>query len=107
MDKLNSFPQLKMHNSDNIINYSRCISSPVGVFKSLSYYSDLKSAVLLNTAVQKLPLNMKESWSLFTVKKHWVKPTLLDFNDWLKEKADVHDLMKSTVTKARRIPSTQ
>ena len=101
LDKLNSFPPLKMHNSDNIINYSGCISSLVGVFKSLSYDSDLKSAALLNTAVQKLPPNMKESWSLFTIKKHWVKPTLLDFNDWLKEKAEAHDLMKNTATKAR------
>ena len=62
LDKLNSFPPLKMHNSDNIINFSGCISSLVRVFKSLSYDSDLKSAALLNTAVQKLPPNMKESW---------------------------------------------
>ena len=101
LDKLNSFPPLKMHNSDNIINYSGCISSLVGVFKSLTYDSDLKSAALLNTAVQKLPPNMKESWSLFTVKKHWVKLTLLDFNDWVKEKAEAHNLMKNTTTKAR------
>ena len=26
-----------------------------------------------------------------TVKKHWVKPTLLDFNDRLKEKAEAHN----------------
>ena len=70
LDKLSSFPPLKMHNSDNIINYSATISSLVGVFKSLSYDSDLKSASLLNKAVQKLPPNLKESWSLFTVKKH-------------------------------------
>ena len=99
--KLNSFPPLKMHNSDNIINYSGCISSLVGVFKSLSYYSDLKSAAFFNTAVQKLPPNMKELWSLFTVKKHWVKTTLLDFKDWLMEKAEAHDLMKNTALKAR------
>ena len=62
LDKLNSLPLLKMHNSDNFINYSGCISSLVGVFNSLSYDSDLKSATLLNTAVQKFPTNMKESW---------------------------------------------
>ena len=101
LDKLNSFPPLKMHNSDNIIKYSGCISGLVGVFKSLSYDSDIKSAALLNTAVQKLPPNMKESWSLITVKKLWVKPNLLDFNDWLKEKAEAHDLKKNTATKAR------
>ena len=33
LDKLSSFPPLKMHNSDNIINYSAAISSLVGVFK--------------------------------------------------------------------------
>ena len=96
LDKLSSFSLLKMHNSDNIIIYSATISSLVGVFKSLSYDSDLKSASLLNTAVQKLPPNLKESWSLFTVKKHWVKPTLLDFNNWLLD-----DLMKTTSSKAR------
>ena len=101
LDKLSNFPPLKMHNSDNIINYSAAISSLVGVFKSLSYDADLKSASLLNQAVQKFPANMKESWSLFTVKKHWVKPTLLDFNDWLKEKAEAHDLMKQSATKAK------
>ena len=82
------------------------LSSLVGVFKSLSDDSDLKSASLLNTAVQKLPPNLKESWSLFTVKKHWVKPTLLDFNDWLKEKAEAHDLTKQTSSKARTEDNT-
>ena len=101
LDELSNFPPLKMHNSDNIINYSAAISSLFGVFKSLSYDADLRSASLLNQAVQKLPPNMKESWLLFTVKKHWVKPTVLDFNDWLKEKAEAHDLMKQSATKAK------
>ena len=51
LDKLSSFSPLKMHNSDNIINYSAAISSLVGVFKSLSYDADLKSASLLNQVV--------------------------------------------------------
>ena len=95
-----------MHNSNNIIHYSATISSLVGVFKSLSYDSDLKSASLLNTAVQKSPPNLKEFWSLFTVKKHWVQPTLLDINDCLKEKAEAHDLMKQTSSKARTEDNT-
>ena len=101
LDKPSNFPSLKMHNSDNIINNSTTISSFVGVLKSLSYDADLKSASLLNQAVQKLQPNMKESWSLFTVRKHWVKPTLLEFSDWLKEKAEAHDLMKQSATKAK------
>ena len=90
-----------MNNGDNIINYSAAISSLVGVLKSLSYVADLKSTSLLNQAVQKLPPNMKESWSLFTVKKHWVKPTLVEFNDWLKKKVEAHVVMKQSATKAK------
>ena len=53
LDKLSSFPPLKMHNSDNIKNCSAIISSLVGVFNSLSYDSDLRSASLFNKAVKK------------------------------------------------------
>ena len=106
LDKLSSFPPLKTHNSDNTINYSATISSIVGVFKSQSYDSDLRSASFFNTAVQKLPPNLKESWSLFTVKKHWIKPTLLDFNDCLKEKVEAHYLMRQTSSKARTEDNT-
>ena len=61
LDKFNSFPPLKMHNSDKIIKFSGFLSSLVGVFKSLSYDSVSKSAGFLNTAVQKLPPNTKAS----------------------------------------------
>ena len=101
LDKIINFPPLKMHNSDRITNYSAAISSLVWVFKPLLFDADLKSAYLLNQLVQNLPPNIKESWLLFTVKKHSVKPTLLDINGWLKEKAEAHDLMKQSATKTR------
>ena len=94
LDKLKNHPPLKMHSSDNIINYSSTVSNLVAVFKSLNYEADLKCASVLNDALSKLPPNLKESWSMHTVKKHWLKPTLLDFNEWLKEKAEAHDRMK-------------
>ena len=100
LKKLSNFPPPKLHNSDNIISSSAAKTSLVGVFKSLSYDADLKNASLLSQAVQKLPPNMKESSSLFAVKKHWFKPTLLDINDWLK-KADAHNLMKPIPTKKK------
>ena len=40
-----------------------------------------------------------ESWSFFTVKKHWVKPNPPDFNDWLKEKSKARGLTKNTAIK--------
>ena len=101
LDKLSQFPPVKMHNSDSIISYSATISSLVGVFRSLSYEHDLSSASLLGQAVQKLPPNMKEAWSMNTVKKDLSRPTLIDFNTWLKDKAEAHERMKSSAGKTK------
>ena len=62
LDKLNTFPPLKMHNSENVISFSSAISGLVAVFKSLSFNDDLKSVNLLNQAVS------KEAWSMHTVR---------------------------------------
>ena len=48
MDKLATYPAVKMHSSESIISYASTISSLVNVFQSLSYESDLRSASLLN-----------------------------------------------------------
>ena len=67
LDKLINFPALKLHNSENVIGFFSTISGLVAVFKSLSFNDDLKSVNLLNQAVSKLPLNLKEAWSMQTV----------------------------------------
>ena len=54
LDKLNTFPPLKMHNLENKISFSSAISGLVAVFKSLSFNDDLKSVNLLSQAVSKL-----------------------------------------------------
>ena len=94
LDKLNNFPPLKLHNSDTVIAFSATLSAIVGVFRSLKNEHDLSSAALLGRAVQKLPSKMTEAWSLHTGKKDWTRPPLLDFNDWLKDKAEAHERMK-------------
>ena len=55
--------------------------------------------------MQKLPPNLKDSLSIHGT-KHWVKPTLLDFNDWSEQKADAHNLKKQTSTKAKTEDNT-
>ena len=107
LDKLNSFTPLKMHNSENVIAFSATISVMVGVFRSLKYEHDLSSAALLGQAVQELPPNMREAWSMHTVKKDWSRPTLLDFNEWLKDKAEAHERMKISTTKPKSDESAQ
>ena len=101
LDKLSTFPPLKMHNSENVISFSSAISGLVAVFKSLSFNDDLKSVNLLNQAVNKLPPNLKEAWSLHTVRHNWQRPTLLDFNNWLKEKAEGHERLRVLNCKAK------
>ena len=101
LDKLANYPPVKMHNSDSIISYSAAVSSLVGVFRSLNYLRDLSSASLLGQAVHKLSPNLKEAWSMNTVKRNLDRPTLIHFNDWLKEKAEAHERMKAAFRKPR------
>ena len=81
LEKLSGFPPLKMHNSENVIAFSATISALVGVFRTLNYKHEVSSAALLSQAVQKLPPNMKEAWSLHTVSKNCSQPTHLVFEE--------------------------
>ena len=99
--KLSTFPPVKIHNSEHIISYSAIVSALVGVFKSLNYHQDLTRANLLGQAVQKLPPNLKEAWSLHTVRRSLDRPTLIEFNEWLKEKAEAHERMKMASSKPK------
>ena len=110
LDKLNTFPPLKMHNWENVISFSSAISGLVAVFKSLSFNDDLKSVNLLKQAVSKLPPNLEQAWSMHIVRHNWQRPTLLDFNNWLKEKAEGHERLCVINSKAKNeepvIPKT-
>ena len=101
LDKLANVPPVKMHNSESIISYSATVSSLVGVFRSLKYNQDLSSASLLGQAVQKLPPNKKEAWSMHTVKRSLDRTTLIDFNEWLKDKTEAHERMKTASGKPK------
>ena len=101
LDKLNTFPPLKMHNSENVIDFSSAISGLVAVFKSLSFNDDLKSFNMLNQAVSKLPPNLNEAWSMNTDRHNWQRPSLLDFNKWLKEKAEGHERLRILNSKSK------
>ena len=101
LDKLSNVPPVKMHNSESIISYSATVGSLVGVFRSLNYNQDLSSASLLGQAVQKLPPNMKEAWSMHTVMRSLDRPTLFDFNEWLKDKTEAHERIKAASGKPK------
>ena len=74
----------------------------------MSFNDDLKSVNLLNQAVSKLSIlkkavtNLKEAWSMQTVRHNWQRSTLLDFNNWLKEKAEGHERLRVLNSKAKK-----
>ena len=83
------------------MSYVATICSLVVVFRSLNYVQDLSSASLLSQADQKLPPNLKEGWSIHTVKRDLNRSTLIDFNDWLKDKAEAQVRMKASSGKLK------
>ena len=97
-DKLASYTPVKIHSSEQIIDCANFIASIIGVFRSLNYENDLRGAAMLNQAVYKLPPNLREQWSMHTVVKDMLRPTLIDFNDWLKRKAEAHERMNVSGT---------
>ena len=76
LDQLNTTPPLKMHKSENVIRFSSALSGHLAIFKSLPFNDDLKSVNLLNQALSKLPPNLKEAWSMHTVRHNWQRSTL-------------------------------
>ena len=56
---------------------------------------------MLNQAVSKLPPNLKEAWSMHTVRHRWQRPTRLELNNWLKEKAEGHEKLGVLNSKAK------
>ena len=74
LDKLSTFSPLKMQNLQNVMSFCSAISGIVAFFKSLSANDDLKSLKLLSQAVSKLPPNLKEAWSMHTIKHYWQRP---------------------------------
>ena len=73
---------VKIYSSEQIIDFANFIASIIGVFRSLNYENHLRGAAMLNQAVYKLPLNLREQWSMHRVVKNMLRPTLIDFNDW-------------------------
>ena len=96
IEKLSKHPQVKMHNSASIIEFSQLVNSFVSVLSAEKFFSDLQSSRNLSLVVSKLPINLRESWFEFIERLSVVN--LITFRDWLQQKASVHErlLMSNT-----------
>ena len=101
LDKLENFQLVKMHNSEGITSYAATSCSLTGGFRSLNYVQNNSKASLLGQAIQKLPPNLEEGWSMHTMKRDLNRPTLIDFTDWLKDKAKTHERSKTSSGKPK------
>ena len=77
-------------------NLCLCGSFPVFALRSRSL-----QCITYSQATQNLPPNLEEAWSMHTVKRNWERPTLLKFNDWLKDEAQTHGKMQLSSGKPR------
>ena len=96
IEKLSKHPQVKMHNSASIIEFSQVVNSFVSVLSAEKLFSDLQSSSNLSLVVSKLQINLRESWFGFIERLPVV--ILIAFWDWLQQKAAVHErlLMSNT-----------
>ena len=101
LDKLSKLSSLEMYDSERLISYSATNSALVGLFQSLHYHQGLSKASLLGLATEKLPPNLRETWSIYTVEKNWDLPTLTEFNNSLKHNAEAHERMKLSSEKQK------
>ena len=86
-----------MHIFKSVFIFFSQFSGLVAVFKSPS----LKVFFLLTKIMCKLPPNLKEARSRQTLRHQWYLPTLLDFNEWLTEKAEGHEMLKLLNSKSK------
>ena len=82
---------VKMHSSEEIVQFSCLISSIVNVFRQLEYESDLSLATNMRLVIGKLPPNLKEKWYGYTSAVYAPKPSLIVFDSWLQRIADTHE----------------
>ena len=50
---------------------------------------------------------MKQGWSLHTVKRCWRQPAVIDFIDWLRDKAEAYESMHVSQNKSQPEDTSQ
>ena len=91
MKLIHTYPFIKSHDPAAIIKYAQLISVCVSVLHHYGFSGDLSSESVLNTALRKLPPELKTKWLFYAKGKGYESANFSKFSDWLKEVAFVHD----------------
>ena len=93
MMQIHFSPFIKSHDSAAIIKYAQLITTCVNVLKQFGFTEDLYSESVLNSALRKLPPELKTKWFSLAKSKGYYHADLCKFSEWLNEVAYVHDEM--------------
>ena len=93
MKQIHLSPFIKSHDSAAIIKYAQLITTCVNVLKQFGFTGDLYSESVLNSALRKLPPELKTKWFFLAKSKSYYNADLCKFSEWLNEVAYVHDEM--------------
>ena len=93
MKQIHLSPFIKSHDSAAIIKYAQLITTCVNVLKQFGFTGDLYSESVLNSALRKLPPELKTKWFFLAKSKGYYHADLCKFSEWLNEVAYVHDEM--------------
>ena len=78
-------PFIKLHDSAAILKYAQLITLCVNVLKQFGFTGDLFSESAVNSALRKLPLELKTKWFFFAKSKGYYHANLCIFSEWLNE----------------------
>ena len=91
MKHIHTSPFIKSHDSAAIIKYAQLITKCVNVLKQFGFNGDLYSESVLNSALRKLPPELRTKWFFLAKSKNYYSADLCKFSEWLNEVAYVHD----------------
>ena len=93
MKLIHTSPFIKSHDSASIIKYAQLITTCVNVLKQFGFDGDLYSESVLNSALRKLPPELKTKWFFLSKSKNYYSADLCKFSEWLNEVAEYQDEM--------------
>ena len=77
-----SCPPPKPFDAGSLERYHGAVHGACSTLRTMGFDGDLRSCEILRRVVSKLPMNLRKSWAEHSLSKE--RPTLLEFDDWLR-----------------------
>ena len=80
-----NFRQPSIQQRHTFTDFSTFINNLVETFQSLGFTNDLNSTLYVQFAVNKLPPTQRLQWTQYAVSKNLQQPSLIHFNNWIRQ----------------------